>query len=182
MTTTPSSVNPRREWGAFGEIVEGIDIPVFNEREVRAAAGILFLIGFFGLTVALSTGFVMPMRAFAVLFLIDMLIRLFISPRYSPTLALGRLVVYPQRPEFVGANQKKWAWGMGLGLALVSCFVMGWLGAPLWITLIMCGVCLSFLFLETAFGICVGCELQKIFSKEKPQMCPGDSCNYNPRG
>ena len=28
----------------FGEKVEGYDIPVLNEREIRAAAGILFLI------------------------------------------------------------------------------------------------------------------------------------------
>ncbi len=27
----------------FGEIVEGYNIPVLNEREVRASAGILFL-------------------------------------------------------------------------------------------------------------------------------------------
>jgi hypothetical protein len=28
---------------SFGEKVHGYDIPVFNEREIRAAAGILFL-------------------------------------------------------------------------------------------------------------------------------------------
>jgi len=33
---------------AFGERVEGIDIPVFNERAVRASAGLLFLVGFIG--------------------------------------------------------------------------------------------------------------------------------------
>ena len=30
----------------FGEDVKGFDIPVLNEREVRAAAGILFLLMF----------------------------------------------------------------------------------------------------------------------------------------
>jgi hypothetical protein len=30
----------------FGEKVDGIDFPVFNERAVRASAGILFLVGF----------------------------------------------------------------------------------------------------------------------------------------
>ena len=30
----------------FGEKVEGYDIPVLNEREIRAAAGILFLATF----------------------------------------------------------------------------------------------------------------------------------------
>ena len=30
----------------FGENIEGSDIPVLNEREIRAAAGILFLATF----------------------------------------------------------------------------------------------------------------------------------------
>ena len=36
---------------AFGERVPGYDIPVLNEREVRAAAGILFLIIFISLMI-----------------------------------------------------------------------------------------------------------------------------------
>lgn len=182
MTTTTGNTahNPERSWGEFGEIVTGYDIPVFNEREVRAGAGILFLIGFTGYVIAWTTGFVVPLRGFAVLFLLDMLIRLFVSPRFSPTLALGRVIVYRQRPEFVGAPQKKFAWGLGLGIALTSCFTMGWLASPLWVVLLLCGICMGVLFLETAFGICIGCELQKRFSRTAPQYCPGDSCNFDP--
>ncbi|MBL7729555.1 MAG: hypothetical protein JNM88_00135, partial [Chitinophagaceae bacterium] len=33
----------------FGEYVEGYDFPVLNEREIRAAAGILFLATFMSL-------------------------------------------------------------------------------------------------------------------------------------
>lgn len=169
---------PGRSWGEFGEIVDGYDIPVFNEREVRASAGILFLVGFSSYVTALTTGLVQPLRGFAVLFLFDMLIRLFVSPKLSPTLALGRLFVYNQRPEFVGAPQKRFAWGLGLAMALITCFMMGWLAAPLWIVYTLCGLCMTVLFFETAFGICVGCEVQKRFSKQPRQYCPGDSCNY----
>lgn len=183
MTTSTdyTSQNPERSWGEFGEIVSDYDIPVFNEREVRASAGILFLLGFTGYVIAWTTGFVVPLRGFAALFLFDMIIRLFISPRFSPTMALGRLFVYHQRPEFVGAPQKRFAWGLGLGIALTSCFSMGWLAAPLWVVLSLCGFCMSVLFLETAFGICVGCEFQKRFTRTPRRYCPGDSCNYNPR-
>ena len=38
----------------FGEDVEGYDITVLNEREIRAAAGILFLIMFIALWISLS--------------------------------------------------------------------------------------------------------------------------------
>ena len=168
-----------RKWGEFGEIVSGYNIPVFNEREVRASAGILFLFGFTSFLIAWTTGYVLPMRGFAILFLFDILIRLFVSPKFSPTMALGRLIVRKQRPEFVGAPQKRFAWTLGLALALFSCFAMGWLAAPLWQVLSLCGLCVSVLFLETAFGICVGCELQKIFSNTAPQYCPGDSCDNN---
>ena len=36
----------------FGEDVKGYDIPVLNEREIRAAAGIFFCICFFVRTIS----------------------------------------------------------------------------------------------------------------------------------
>ena len=98
-------------------------------------------------------------------------------------------MVRRQRPGWVGVNgqselpiggQKKLAWTLGLGMAFTSCIVMGFFGIDDTVTLVLCGVCLSILFLETAFGICVGCSLYRVFAKEKPQLCPGDTCNYVP--
>lgn len=160
----------------FGLEVSGYNVPVFNEREVRGAAGILFAAGFAGLMIALTTGQQRPLQAFALMFMADMFIRLFLSPRLSPTLAIARLFVRKQRPEFVGAAQKKYAWGLGLGIALVSCMSLGLLGAPIAIVLAMCSVCLAFLFLEAAFGICIGCKLQRVFGRTEPQYCPGGTC------
>lgn len=90
----------------FGEKVEGIDIPVFNERAVRASAGILFLLGFMAVTSAFFTGDFGPVRGFAILFLIDMGIRIGLNHRFAPSMALGALIVRRQRPEWVGAAQK----------------------------------------------------------------------------
>ena len=28
--------------------------------------------------------------------------------------------------------------------------------------------------------VSVGCELQRLFSREKPQLCAGDTCTYVP--
>jgi len=175
-----SAANPARKWAKFGEEVEGFDFEVFNEREVRASAGILFAVGFSGYIIALTTFDFRLIQAFAMFFLFDMIIRLLISPRYSPTMALGRLAVYWQRPEWVSAKPKRLAWWLGFVLALTTCFAMGRLGAPSWIVLTMCGVCMSLLFMEAAFGICAGCLLQQRLSKQKPELCPGDSCNYVP--
>jgi hypothetical protein len=164
----------------FGEAVEGIDTPVFNERTVRAAAGLLFVFGAWGWMTAFFTGDVSVMRAFGFIFFIDMAIRLTVSHRFSPSMALGALAVRWQRPEWVGAAQKKTAWWLGFGIAFIACLGFGWLGFPLIWMLALCGLCLAFLFLEAAFGICVGCELHRVFSKTPPELCPGDRCTYTP--
>lgn len=165
-------------WGNFGQIVPEHDFEVFNEREIRASAGILFVVGFAGYMLAATTGSFDLARAFAVLFLLEIIIRLTLSPRYSPTLVLGRLAVRRQRPEWVDAQPKKIAWWLGFSLALSTCFAFGWLQAPLIVIFLLCGTCLFFLFLESAFGICIGCEIGQKFSKQKPRLCPGDSCNF----
>ena len=172
--------NPARHWGKFGEIVEGISQEVFNEREVRASAGLLFIFGFGGYVTALNTNDFRLVQGFAIFFLFDMIIRLVVSPKYSPTMALGRLAVYWQRPEWVSARPKRLAWGIGFGLALSTCFLTGRLGAPLPVVMTLCGMCMGLLFFEAAFGICIGCLLQQRFSKEQPELCPGDTCSYVP--
>lgn len=164
----------------FGEKVQGIDFPVFNERAVRAAAGILFLLGFSAVGSAVFTGDLQPVRGFALFFLGDMGIRLGLNHRFAPTMALGALIVRRQRPEWVGGAQKKLAWSLGFGMAFVACLGMGFLGIQDQYVLLLCGFCLAVMFLETAFGICVGCELYRVVSKTPPQLCPGDVCDYTP--
>src|SRR5512137_1573282 len=91
----------------FGEDVEGYNIPVLNEREIRAAAGILFLATFTSLMFILFKHNFVPIKYVIILFLADFVMRVFVSPRFSPTLILARLIVGNQTPEYVGAAQKK---------------------------------------------------------------------------
>lgn len=160
----------------IGRNVPGYEVPVINEHAVRAAAGILFLGGALVSTAALFTGTAQPLKPFGMYFMMDMLIRLTAGDRWSPTMTLGRLAVRQREPLWVGAPQKEFAWWFGFGLALVSCASMGLFAAPLWVTLTLCAVCLTLLFLEAAFGICVGCSLYKHVGKQEPQYCPGGSC------
>lgn len=162
-----------------GVVRPGYDIPVINERAVRAGAGILFLGGVIAFGFAAAHNTMTPLQPFGMFFMIDMLLRVTAGDRWSPTLALGRLIVRRQQPEWVGAPQKTFAWWLGFGLAVIACTSMGLFATPLWFTLALCGLCLSLLFLETAFGICVGCALQGLFSKTAPQYCPGGTCTTN---
>ncbi len=165
----------------FGEDVEGYNIPVLNEREVRAAAGLLFLLMFISiLTVIMKGNFVMLKYAI-VIFLTDFLIRVFINPRYAPSLILGRLVVFNQTPEYVGAKQKKFAWVIGLVLGLIMLVLQVIVNSYSPITGLICLICLIFLFFESAFGICLGCKFYSWIYKEKAQYCPGEVCDVKSR-
>lgn len=160
----------------FGENVEGYNIPVMNEREIRAAAGILFLATFLSLMFIVFKENFVPIKYVITLFFFDFLIRVFINPKYSPTLILGRLIVRNQTPEYVGAAQKKFAWAIGVALSATMFVLMVLVNSYSMISGIICLICLIFLFFESSFGICLGCLFYPLFFKEKVSLCPGDVC------
>lgn len=165
----------------FGETVEGYAIPVLNEREIRAAAGILFLFTFLSLMLIVLKGNFILIKYVITAFLVDFLIRVLISPKYAPTLVLGRLIVHRQNPEYVGAAQKKFAWIIGIILAATMFVLMVVVNSYSAISGIICLICLIFLFFESAFGICLGCLFYGWFYKEKAQYCPGEICDVKAR-
>ncbi|HTX99485.1 MAG TPA: DUF4395 domain-containing protein [Bacteroidota bacterium] len=161
----------------FGEHVEGYTIPVVNEREVRAAAGMLFLAMFTSLMMVFLKGDFLFIKYVISMFFTDFIIRVLINPRFSPTLILGRLIVGNQVPEYVGAAQKKFAWTIGLVLSTIVFVLLVIVNGYSPITGIICLTCLVFLFFESVFGICLGCKFYPMFHKEKPQYCPGEVCD-----
>jgi hypothetical protein len=165
----------------FGEDVEGYHIPVLNEREIRAAAGILFLFMFIAIQRAGQFMDFTLLKYAVVIFLTDMLIRVLINPKYAPTLILGRWIVRNQTPEYVGAKQKKFAWVIGIILASVMLALQVIVNAYSPITGLICFICLIFLFFESAFGICLGCISYKWIYKDKAQYCPGEVCEVKDR-
>lgn len=165
----------------FGETVPGYSIPVLNEREIRASAGILFLATFYSLMVIMFKGDFVPVKYVITVFFTDFLIRVFISPRFSPVLIVSRWIVRNQNPEYVGAQQKKFAWIIGVVLSGTMFVFFNIVNAFSPITGIICLICLIFLFFEAAFGICIGCKVYSWFYKEKAQYCPGEVCDRNAR-
>ena len=161
----------------FGEDVKGYNIPVLNEREIRASAGILFLVMFMSLMLIIFKQNFVPIKYGITMFLTDFIIRVFVNPKYSPTLIIGRLIVRNQVPEYVGARQKKFAWIIGIVLAVIMFIFLVVVNAYSPITGIICLICLIFLFFESAFGICLGCKFYPMFFKEKAQFCPGEVCD-----
>src|SRR6188474_766208 len=161
----------------FGENVEGYNIRVLNEREIRASAGILFLATFISLMFIMFKNNFLPIKYVITIFLADFIIRVFVNPKFSPTLIIGRLIVHNQSPEYVGAQQKKFAWTIGVVLSATMFIFMVIVNSYSPITGIICFICLLFLFFESAFGICLGCKFYPLFFKEKAQKCPGEICD-----
>ncbi len=160
----------------FGESVTGYEVPVLNEREVRAAAGIMFLFAFMTFASAWFVGNFRPTKIFVIAFLIDFTIRLFVNPRYAPSMIAARFAVRGQAPEWVGAPQKRFAWAIGwlLALAMLWLIVINNVIGP--INMLVCATCLTLMFFESAFGICVGCKIYNALPGRPAQHCAGGSC------
>lgn len=161
----------------FGEKIDGYEVLVFNEREVRAAAGIVFFFAFMAFMNGFLTGNNEPTKLMVAVFLVDFFIRVFINPKYAPSMVIGRWMVNNQTPEYVGAPQKRWAWAFGFFLAAIMFYlvVLNNIRGP--INILTCALCLGLLFFEAVFGICAGCKVYDLFHKGGAKYCPGESCD-----
>jgi hypothetical protein len=165
----------------IGEDVEGYAVPVLNEREIRASAGMLYLAMSLSYALIIFKGNFLLIKYVITIFLADMAIRVLVNPAFSPSLIIGRWIVRNQTPEYVGARQKRFAWtiGMVLSATMFALLVVANTTSP--ITGIACLMCLTFLFFEAAFGICLGCKFYPLFFKDKAQYCAGDVCEAKAR-
>ena len=161
-----------------GEVVAGYRVGVVNDRAVRFGAIALFVLGATGWTVATSTGDFSLARGFAVLFLVEMGVRIGVGARFAPLYAVGSLLTRRREPRWVGAPQKAFAWGLGFALAISSCFAFGWLSLPA-VALSICAVCLIILGAEALFGWCVGCAIYGRLWPEKTFHCADGSCEVH---
>ncbi len=165
----------------FGEIVEGYNIPVLNEREIRAAAGVIFIFMLTAILNAIIVGEFLILKYTITIFLMDMSIRVFVHPKYSPFLIIGRFLVRKQTPLYVGAPQKRFAWMVGVVLSSTIFILLVLLNTYSVIIGLTCMICLLFLYFEMAFGICIACKFYSFIKKEKAQHCPGEVCDITQR-
>ena len=158
----------------FGEKVDEFDFKVINERDARASAGIMFLFGMLSIFSIFTLKTLLWIELFSLTFIFEFFIRIVINPKYAPYMLLGSLFVSNQAPEWVEAKPKQFAWILGLILGLVMTYYIAFdILSPF--RLIICLVCMILLFLESAFGICLGCILYSKLNI-KLNRCPGGVC------
>ena len=161
-----------RRWGFFsyGKVVPGLVIDgevvtysVLNERAVRAGASMMFLLGAFSFFQAFYLSEYQYIRFVVLFFLFDFVMKAIVGQRFSPISRLAQVIVRGQKSEFIPAAPKRFAWLIGLVLATtMSVLIFGFeiQGLP---NLMVCLVCLTMMFFESAFGICIGCAVYQRF-------------------
>jgi hypothetical protein len=149
----------------FGQRIHGVSsngvelhAAVFNENEVRAAAGLTLVIGAVAFASAYFAEDYLLLQAASTLFFVEFLIRVTSGIQHSPMGVLAHAMTRSQPPEWVSAKPKRFAWTLGLGMAgamtvITNSGVRGTLPRTL------CAVCLTLMWMEAALGLCVGCKL-----------------------
>ncbi len=159
----------------FGERIKGYDYKVINERDARASAGIMFLLGILSLFSVYIYRTIFWAELFSITFIIEFLVRVLINPKYAPYMLIGNLVVSKQNPDWVEAKPKKFAWILGMILGIIMAyFIVFDIISPIRIGI--CWLCLFLMFVESVFGICLGCILYKKLNR-KLYNCPGGICD-----
>ncbi len=166
---------------SFGEKIPDYDMKVLNEREVRASAGILFLFAMIAFLNSWLMGDFTITKIFVVVFLVEFSIRVLINPKYAPLLVISRFFVRNQEVEYVGAPQKRFAWIIGLVLAVIMFYLIVINNVIGPVNLLVCIICLALLFFEAAFGICLACKVYNLFHQQKAELCPGNACAVKDR-
>lgn len=180
--------------------IDGVPAPygVVNEREIRAAAGIMLVVGLMALFGVVYEQNIQLAFWVVLAFWTDFVLKVLIGPEWSYIGRIGAWIVRSQKPEYVGAIQKRFAWSIGLVLSSIVLFLIGRLVftaggvcapvgvglSPCFAPMLLCGICLFFMWLESAAGICVGCHIYSwclkrgwIQQPEYRPACPGGVCS-----
>ena len=108
----------------FGERISGLTVDgkelqaaVFNENQVRAAAGITMVVGAVAFAFAYFEKQYIPLQVVSTFFFVEFLIRSTMGIKYSPVGVVAHLMTRYREPDWVSAKPKRFAWQLALALA-----------------------------------------------------------------
>jgi Domain of unknown function (DUF4395) len=152
---------------SFGEYIPGLEVggramrgAVFDENQVRAAAGIMLALGGFAFVQAWLAQRYLPIQLVTTFFFLEFALRRWRGLRGSPVGRLAAWLTARQTPLWVSARPKRFAWTLGL-LMSAAMMVITNAGIRGALPLSICLLCLTLMWLETALGLCLGCEIYR---------------------
>jgi hypothetical protein len=153
---------------SFGQRIPGLarngrelHAAVFNENEVRAAAGLTMVTGAIAFSYAYFDKQYAPLQIVATLFFVEFLIRVTVGLRYSPFGLVARALTFGRPPDWVSAKPKRFAWSLGLGMAIAMTVITN-SGIRGYLPRTICLICLTLMWLESALGLCLGCKIHGV--------------------
>lgn len=173
----------------FGESIHGLAVQgrpitacVFDERQVRTAAGITLVLGAVAFVYAYFAKEYLPIQLITAFFFVEFALRVSLGLRYSPVGQLARLLTPRGSPQWVSAKPKRFAWSLGLVMSLAMTIITSSQirGA---LPLAICLICLTLMWLEAVLGLCLGCEIHALLVRrgwaardEAFEICSNDAC------
>ena len=155
----------------FGDRMPGLTVgaqqlhaAVFNENEVRAAAGITLVVGATAVSFALFEHQYGPLQVVTTFFFFEFLIRLLFGIRHSPVGVIARWMTRNQPPQWVSAKPKRFAWKLGLAMAF-SMVIITNSGMTGLLPGTLCATCMVLMWMESVLGVCLGCKLHALMMR-----------------
>ena len=156
--------------------------PVVNEHVARAAAGMTMVIGGVAFTYAYFERRYLPLQIASILFFAEFAVRSTAGLPHSPIGLVARWATRREPPYWVSAKPKQFAWTLGLAMSGAMAVITN-LGIRGWVPRTICLVCLALMWLESALGLCLGCELHGFLVRrrwtrkdEAFEICPHGAC------
>ncbi len=175
--------------GSYGQWIEGLSMDgkpvrgaVFNEHQVRAAAGLTLLLGAVAFAYAGLARVYEPIQLVTALFCVEFALRVAFGIHRSPLGLLAGWLVRRRAPDWASARPKRFAWTLGLVMSAAMTLITN-LGVRGALPLSVCVVCLALMWLESVLGLCLGCEVHGLLVRrgwvardEAFEICPHGSC------
>jgi hypothetical protein len=157
--------------------------PVVDENQARVAAGLTMALGAVAFVYANFDKLFWPIRTVSTFFFVDFLARVTLGLRRSPTGLLAGWLTHRHAPQWVSAKPKRFAWTLGLVMALAMTIVTN-LRIHGALPRTICLTCLTLMWLEAVLGLCLGCELYGAMVRrgwraadDAFEVCAGGACD-----
>ena len=157
--------------------------PVYNENEVRAAAGLTLAAATIAFCYAYFEHRFLPIKVVSTFFFVEFFIRVFVGFQYTPTGLVSRALMHRRPPQWVSAKPKRFAWSLGM-LMGVSMAVITNANIHGLLPRTICLICIVLMWFEAALGVCVGCEIHAFMVRrgwatkdEAYEVCAGGVCD-----
>ncbi len=131
---------------------------VVNEHQVRAAAGTTMALAAVAFAYAYFEHRYLGLQVASSFFFVEFLVRVGAGISRSPVGLAAGWMTRRQPPDWVSAKPKRFAWTLGLAMAGAMTVITN-VGIRGWLPRSICLVCLTLMWLESALGLCLGCEI-----------------------